>query len=320
MDVPQLWIALSAVLVLGLAADFWFHRKPRAVPVREAALWTAAWSALGLGFGALVFAVLGPGAGIQYLTGYALEWSLSLDNVFVFVVVLASLAVPEEYRHRALLVGALGSVVLRLGFILGGVALLHYFEWLLLVFGVFLIVAAVRFLRHRTRPGVGGDDGRVMRVLRRVVPVARKGDGGGLLTREQGGGGSPPRKRLLKATPLLWAMLLLIGADVVFAVDSVPAIFGVTRDPFLAFASNALAVLGLRSLYFLLQGAMDRFRYLRPALAALLLWIGVKILISPFVELPAALSLAAIVVILGAGVGASLLTPARHQLSKEDVR
>ncbi|HYZ00735.1 MAG TPA: TerC/Alx family metal homeostasis membrane protein [Candidatus Binatia bacterium] len=311
MDVPQLWIALSAVLVLGLAADFWFHRKPRAVPVREAALWTAAWSALGLGFGALVFAVLGPGAGIQYLTGYALEWSLSLDNVFVFVVVLASLAVPEEYRHRALLVGALGSVVLRLGFILGGVALLHYFEWLLLVFGVFLIVAAVRFLRHRTRPAMGGADGRVMRVLRRVVPVAREGSGGRLLTHEDG---------RLKATPLLWAMLLLIGADVVFAVDSVPAIFGVTRDPFLAFASNALAVLGLRSLYFLLQGAMDRFRYLRPALAALLLWIGVKILISPFVELPAALSLAAIVVILGAGVGASLLTPARHQLSKEDVR
>ena len=311
MDVPQLWIALSAVLVLGLAADFWFHRKPHAVPVREATLWTAAWTSLGLGFGALVFIVLGPGAGIQYLTGYALEWSLSLDNVFVFVVVLASLAVPEEYRHRALLVGALGSVVLRLGFILGGVALLHYFEWLLLVFGVFLIVAAVRFLRHRTRPAVGRDDGRVMRVVRRVVPVARQGDSGRLLTREEG---------LRKATPLLWAMLLLIGADVVFAVDSVPAIFGVTRDPFLAFASNALAVLGLRSLYFLLQGAMDRFRYLRPALAALLAWIGIKILISPFVELPAALSLAAIVVILGAGVGASLLTSARHHLSKEDVR
>lgn len=310
MDVPQLWIALSAVLVLGLAADLWFHRRPRAVPVREAAVWTAAWTALGLGFGALVFAVLGPGAGVQYLTGYALEWSLSLDNVFVFVVVLASLAVPEEYRHRALLVGALGSVVLRLGFILGGVALLHAFEWLLLVFGAFLLVAAARFLRHRTRPAVGAEEGRVVRLLRRVMPVARQGDGGRLLTHED---------RRLEATPLLWAMLLLVGADVVFAVDSVPAILGVTRDPFLAFASNALAVLGLRSLYFLLQGAMDRFRYLRPALAALLAWIGVKILVSPFLEVPAAVSLAAIVVILGAGVGASLLTSGHH-LSKEDVR
>jgi tellurite resistance protein TerC len=310
MDVSQLWIVLSAVLVLGLGADFWFHRKPHDVPVREAAAWTAGWVALGLGFGALVWFSLGAGAGIQYVTAYALEWSLSLDNVFVFVVVLASLAVPPEYRHRALLVGALGSVVLRLGFIMGGVALLHYFEWLLLVFGAFLIVAAVRFMRHRTRPAVGAEEGRLMRAFRRVVPVAQEGAGGRLLTWEDG---------VRKATPLLWAMLLLIGADVVFAVDSVPAVFGVTRDPFLAFASNALAVLGLRSLYFLLQGAMDRFRYLRPALAVLLAWIGVKILISPFVELPALLSLGAILLILGAGVAASLLTPAHHH-AKEDVR
>lgn len=319
MDVPQLWIALSAVLVLGLAADFWFHRKPRMVPVREAAAWTAAWIGLGLGFGALVFVALGSGAGVRYLTGYALEWSLSLDNVFVFVVVLASLGVPEEYRHRALLVGALGSVVLRLGFIVGGIALLHAFEWLLLVFGAFLLVAAVRFLRQRTRPAVGAAEGRGMRVLRRVVPVAREGDRGRLLVRERGVAGRPAEQGRLAATPLLWAMLLLIGGDVVFAVDSVPAIFGVTRDPFLAFASNALAVLGLRSLYFLLEGAMDRFRCLRPALAALLAWIGIKILVSPFWEIPAAVSLAAIVLVLGAGVGASLLTSA-HDHSKENMR
>ena len=319
MDVPRLWLALSAVLVVGLAADVWFHRTPHAIPVREAAVWTAAWIALGLGFGTVVFMALGPGAGVRYLTGYALEWSLSLDNVFVFVVVLASLGVPEEYRHRALLVGALGSVVLRLGFILGGVALLHAFEWLLLVFGAFLLVAAARFLRHRTRPAVGADEGRVMRVVRRIVPVAREGDGGRLLVRQRGIGGRSANRGRLAATPLLWAMLLLIGGDLVFAVDSVPAIFGVTREPFLAFASNALAVLGLRSLYFLLQGAMDRFRYLRPALAALLAWIGIKILISPFWEIPAAISLAVIVVFLGAGVGASLLTSGHHH-SKEDVR
>lgn len=287
----HLWLAVLSVLGAGLAIDLWFHRRPRVIGIAEAAAWTAGWIALGLAFGALVWLTRGDGAGMAYLTGYAIEWSLSLDNIFVFVMILVGLAVPEVLRHRLLLIGALGAIVLRLGLILGGAALLHEFEWLLYPFGVILLVAAARFAFSREEPRPSPDGGRTGRLLARVLPPGAR----------------------TTALPLL----LIIGADVVFAVDSIPAIFGITTDPFIAFSSNALAVLGLRSLYFLIQGAMHRFRYLRPALALLLLFVGAKILTAAWIDIPMGVSLAVIVGVLGAGIGLSLATTAGPRHGRE---
>ena len=280
MNDTFLWLIVAGVLAGGLAVDLWFHRRPRAIGVGEAAAWTAGWLALGLAFGGLVLVTRGAGDALAYLTGYAIEWSLSVDNIFVFVMILAGLAVPPPARHRLLLIGALGAIGLRLALILGGAALLEEFEWLLYPFGVILLVAAARFAFSREGGASAPDGGRAGRVLRRLLP------------------------RGAHATVL--PLVLIVGADVVFAVDSIPAIFGITVDPYLAFSSNALAVLGLRSLYFLLQGAVHRFRFLKPALAVLLVFVAAKILAAAWIEIPTLLSLAVVLLVLGTGVALSL--------------
>jgi tellurite resistance protein TerC len=284
-----MWSGFAALLVLLLAVDLWSHRSPREIPLREAARWTVGWLLLGFAFSGVIWVLRGADASLQYLAGYVVEWSLSVDNVFVFAMLLTGLAVPSGYRHRVLFIGALGALVLRLGFILAAFELLHRVEWLLQIFGVLLVIAAVRFLRA-DHGGPAPSGGRGARLLRRLLPVSRDYDGGHLVTRVGG-------RRMV--TPMLLALVLVALADVVFAVDSVPAVLAMTDDAFVAFSANALAVLGLRSLYFLLDGAMHRFRSVQPAVALLLAVVGLKLLVTPVVEVPAGLSLSAIVAILG---------------------
>jgi len=230
-----------------------------------------------------------------YVAGYLLEKALSVDNIFVFVLLFGSLAVPAALQRRVLYLGVVGALVLRGGFIAAGGALLEHLSWTFYVFGALVLVAGVRMFRAGT---VAAPDRNIaVRALRRLLPVSSDYDGARFITRAGG-----PRQ----ATPLLVALIAIEATDLVFALDSIPAVFGVTEDLFIVFTSNAFAVLGLRALYFLLAGSMERFPYLRQGLAVLLAFIGVKMLISPFIHLPIALSLAVIVAVVGGAIAASL--------------
>lgn len=306
-----LWAGLVGLLAVCLGVDLWVHRHPRRVPAASAARWTAGWVGIGLLCALAVWMLLGSDAFLRFLASYTIEWSLSVDNVFVFVVIVAGLAVPARLRYTVLFFGSLGAIVLRLTFILAGTALLDRFEWLTYVFGGLLLFAAWRFLREPAadeteelaEPAIG-------RFLRRWLPVAGTYDGSRLTTVVEG-------RRL--ATPLLLALLLIAITDLVFATDSIPAVFAMTRDPFIAFGSNALAVVGLRSIYFLLEAALQRFRYLKPALVLLLTFIGLKMIYDPFPlpDVPVALSLVTIVGILGAAALASWIRPAPRPLPQK---
>lgn len=297
----MLWTGLLAVLGSCLAVDLWVHRRPRHVGLAEAARWTVAWVGLGICCAVALWLLRGSTAFVQFSAAYAVEWSLSVDNVFVFVVLVASLAVPDRLRYAVLFFGSLGAIVLRLAFILAGTALLHRFQWLTYVFGVVLLLAAWRFLRQPAA-GAQPEEPGTSRLLRRWLPVSGGYDGSRLTTAVAG-------RRV--ATPLLLALLLIAITDLVFATDSIPAVFAMTRDPFIAFASNALAVIGLRSIYFLFEAVMRRFRYLKPALVLLLAFIGLKMIYDPFPfpDVPAALSLLAIFAILGGAALASWVLP-----------
>jgi tellurite resistance protein TerC len=226
-----------------------------------------------------------------------IEWSLSVDNIFVFVLVFLGLGVPEHLRQRVLMLGVVGAVLLRLGFVLGGAALLHAFSWMEYVFGSILLVTAVRFLMRR-QSARSVDDSPMLRTLRRFLPITDGYRGNRFLVRE--------RERIA-ATPLLAVLALLTVSDVIFAVDSIPAVFAVTQNAFIAFTSNALAVLGLRPLFFVLAGAVERFHYLKASLAAVLGFVGLKLILHRVIEVPTPVSLAVIAGILAIGVGASWL-------------
>jgi tellurite resistance protein TerC len=295
------WASFLAFLVLLLALDlFVLHRRAREVPFKQALVWTAVWVGLALAFGGVLLLWRGAEAGGEYAAGYLIEWSLSVDNVFVFVLIFTHFAVPAAYQHRVLFWGVLGAILLRLSFILGGSALLNRFHWVIYVFGGLLVVTAVRFLAERTERR-SLEESVILRLTRRVLPITESFQGQRLVVR---------RGRGLLATPLLAVLVVIEATDVVFAIDSVPAVFSVTRDAFVAFTSNAMAILGLRSLYFVLAGAMGRFRYIKPALAAILAFVGVKMLLTDVVEIPVAVSLVVIAGILAAGIGASVLRPA----------
>jgi tellurite resistance protein TerC len=292
------WVAFLGFLGTILSVDLLvLNRQAHEVPFREAMAWTAAWVALAAAFGAAVWLWRGGGLAGEYSAGYLIEWSLSVDNVFVFVLIFTHFAVPKAYQHRVLFWGVLGAITLRLSFILGGSALLHRFHWVIYVFGGLLVFTAVRLMVERERQR-SLEESVVLKLLRRVVPITETFEGQRLVLRRDG--------RLL-ATPLLAVLVLIEATDIVFAIDSVPAVFSVTRDAFVAFTSNAMAILGLRSLYFVLAGAVGRFRYLKPALAAILAFVGAKMLASEVVEIPVAVSLALIAGILSIGVAASVL-------------
>ncbi len=310
------WILFLALIIALLALDLGvFHRRGHVIGVPEALRWSGLWIGLGLAFAGVVWLLydrqlwgvgltvgdpLGGGqAAIQYLTGYVVEKSLSLDNIFVIAMIFRYFRLPGELQHRVLFWGILGAMVLRGVMIAAGVALIRSFAWVTVVFGAILLWTAFRFLRHDADdPHL--DRNPVLRWSRRVLPLTDGYRGQSFVVREGG--------RLL-ATPLVPLLLVVETSDVVFAVDSIPAVIAVTRDPFLVFTSNVFAILGLRTLYFALVGALDRLRYLKPSLALVLAFVGLKMLVAEWVHVPALLSLGIIAGILAAGALASLRRP-----------
>ncbi len=298
LDVPVwAWAALLTTIVVLLVGDLLIvHRRPHAVTFRAAAIESAVWIALGLGFAVVLGWVAGGAAAGEYLSGYLIEKSLSIDNVFVWAVIFAYVGVPERFQFRVLFWGIFGALALRAVFIFAGVTLLDRFDWILYVFGAFLLVTAVKIGRHT---GAAVDPGRnpVLRVVRRLVPSTDEYDGQKLFTRRTGA---------WLATPLFVVLVLIETTDVVFAVDSIPAILAVSQEPFIVFAANAFAILGLRALYFCLAGMADRFRYLNRGLGVILAFVGVKMLLTDVVHPPTVVSLAVIIGVLAVTIVLSL--------------
>lgn len=261
MDVPLwIWLAVLAGILLMLAVDLVAHRRAHVIGVREAAGWSVFWVATGVGFGALVWRVWGAEAGQAYFAGYLIEKSLAVDNVFVWAIILTYFAVPRAYQHRVLFLGVVGALVFRGAFIAVGALVIERFSWVLYVFAAFLLWTGYRMIRQRDEH-LDPSRSRALRLFRRYVPMTDTYHGQRLLVRRGG---------VVLATPLLAVLVLVEVTDVVFAVDSIPAIFAVTSEPFLVFTANAFAVLGLRAMYFLLADLIHRFVYLKVGLALVL--------------------------------------------------
>jgi tellurite resistance protein TerC len=293
-----LTVFFLAMLILDVGV---FHRTPHEISTREAAVRSGVWVALSFTFGIGLCIWKGAESGIQFFTGYVLEESLSLDNLFLLAVIFSSLAIPTKYQHRTLFYGVLGAITLRAAFIAAGVALLAHFRWVLSVFGVFLLVAGVKLLR-RQRPAPDPQTNLVVRWAQRVIPMAQE-FGESFFVRRNG---------RWFATPLFLALVMIEFTDLMLATDSVPAIFSVTRDPLIVYSSAMFAVLGLRSLYFLLTGATAKLRHSHVGLAAILIFVGAKMLVGRFVEIPTILSLGVVCGVLVVTVFASLRTVKRH--------
>ena len=303
---PELaaWALLGGIILSLLALDLLvLHRDARPVAFREAAIWSAIWISIALGFGAFVAVSRGGSAGGEYLAGYLIELSLSVDNVFVFALIFAAFSVPAAYQHRLLFWGIIGAVVFRAVFIAAGTAILDAAHWIIYVLGVLLVVTGIRLARsngHAVEP----EKNPVLRLFRRFVPTTDTYRGGAFWVVENG-------RRI--ATPLLAVLVTIETTDIAFALDSIPAVFAVTTDPFIVFSSNLFAILGLRSLYFLLAGLIDRFVYLKLGLAALLVFAGLKILVGIVWHVPIALSLGVIVGILALAIVASVVATRRQE-------
>ncbi|MEI7745108.1 MAG: TerC family protein [Chloroflexota bacterium] len=294
---PILWAVLGALITGMLALDlFVFHRKAHVVSLREAGTWSVVWISLGLAFGGFVWLTRGSEAGGEYLAGYLVEKSLSMDNLFLFAMIFSYFAVPAIHQHRVLFWGVVGAILFRLVFIIAGTSLLESFHVLIYAFGILLLATGVKMWRS-TGHAVHPERNLVLRLVRRVIPISVAYDGQRFFVRHG--------DKLL-ATPLFAVLVVVETTDIMFAIDSIPAIFAITTDPFIVLSSNLFAILGLRSLYFLLAGVMDRFVYLKQGLAALLVFAGVKILAAGTVDLPIPVALAVIVGILGVSIGASL--------------
>ncbi|MFC4905233.1 TerC family protein [Kocuria oceani] len=298
MDVPfWIWTAVLGFIVLMLAVDLFAHRHAHVIGVREAALWSGVWVAFGVGFGALVWWGWGAEFGQQYFAGYLIEKSLAVDNVFVWAIIFSYFAVPRQFQHRVLFLGVLGALVFRGIFIAAGAVLIQNFSWILYVFAAFLLYTGWRMIRQRDQH-LEPDQSAVLRLFRRFVPMTDTYHGQKLLVRRGG---------VLLATPLLAVLVLIEVTDVVFAVDSIPAIFAVTEEVFLVFTANAFAILGLRAMYFLLADLIHRFVYLKVGLALVLVWVGLKMLLKiDIVYIPTGISLAVVATILTVSIAASL--------------
>ncbi len=296
---PGLWIGFAVIVGVMLALDLGvFHKEPHAITLREAAMWSVVWVALSFGFNLFVWHALGAQPALEFLTGYLVEKSLSVDNIFVFVLIFAALRIPPIYQHRVLFWGVLSALVLRAAMIAAGVALLTKFHWLIFVFGGFLVVTGLKLVRDNlSKSDEPEGPPSFLRVIRNIIPTTETLHGGRFFAREGG---------KWHATPLLMTLVAVEITDVVFAVDSIPAVFAVTRDPFIVFTSNVFAILGLRSLFFLVAELVNRLIYLKLGLGAVLAFVGVKMLITDVYHVPAWVSLAVIIGILGIATWASL--------------
>lgn len=311
-DVPTwAWLALVGGIVALLLLDLVLvHSKPHVITMREALIESSVWIGLGLSFGLLMLWWQGGQVAGEYYAGYLIEKALSIDNVFVWAVIMSYFSVPAAYQFRVLFWGVFGALVLRAIFIFAGVALLDQFGWLLYVFGAFLLFTAFRMVRHRGTE-VHPDDNPVLRIVRKVVPSTSEYDGQKLFLRRDG---------VLLATPLFAVLVLVEATDLVFAVDSVPAILAVSREPFIIFASNAFAILGLRALYFALAGLKDRFVYLDYGLAGILAFVGIKMLVADAYHVPIPISLLVIFGILAISIVTSLRVKQDEETAGEATR
>jgi tellurite resistance protein TerC len=293
IDVPAwAWIALIAVLAAMLIIDLVRHREAHAPSSKEALIESMVWVSCGLIFAGVVAASFGGAAFGEYISGYLIEKSLSVDNVFVWSIMFSTMGIPVKYQHRVLFWGIFGALAMRAGFIFVGAALIEAFWWVLLIFGVFLIYTGFKIIRHRDDEG-DHSTGLGVKLLKRVMPVSDELDGQKFITVKNG---------VRMATPLLAALVVVELTDVVFAVDSVPAILAVSREPFLVFSANAFAILGLRAMYFLLADAKERFHYLSHALGAILVFVGMKMTISHWYHMNTYVSLAIIMSMLAAAI------------------
>lgn len=297
---PVLWGGFVVFIFLMMAVEIAaIRRNPHEMSMREASAWTVGWITLALLFGAGIAWHFGRRPAVEYFTGYVIEYALSVDNLFVFILIFKTFGVPPTYQRRVLIWGILGAMILRAVFILAGAALISRFDWLLYVFGAFLIYTGGKILFGHdveTHP----ENNPVLKLFGKVFPIVRHFGDGKFIVKHHG---------RWYATALLPVLLVVEATDVLFAVDSIPAIFAVTRDPFIVFTSNVFAILGLRALYFVLKTMMDAFRFLKVGLGLVLVFVGAKMCAEKWVHVPAEISLLVVVALLGASVAASLLWP-----------
>ena len=305
-----LWVGFNAFILAMLALDLGvFHRKSHEISVREATIWSAVWIALAMVFNAGIFWLRGTEQGIQFFTGYLIEKSLSVDNIFVMALIFSYFAVPRLYQHRVLFWGILGALVMRAIFIVAGAALLARFHWIIYIFGAFLLFTGIRMAMQRNEE-IHPEHNPVLKLVRRLVPVTNDYHEGRFCVRHAG---------KLLATPLFLVLVLVETTDLIFAVDSIPAIFAVTEDPFLVYTSNIFAILGLRSLYFVLAGVMDRFVYLKMGLSAILVFVGAKMLLTEVYKIPATVSLLVVLSMLAVTIAASVRKNRRDERMAAEV-
>jgi tellurite resistance protein TerC len=301
------WIAFHIGVFIAIGIDlFTFHQRGRELSMTAAARRSVLWVLVSLGFNALVWRFKGPHHGLDFFTAYLVEYSLSADNIFVFVLIFAHFRVPPKAQHRVLVWGVLGALIMRGTMIICGIALVHRFHFILYLFGLFLVLTAIRMLIRKHQPNDFAESW-VIRACRKVFPITREFHNEHFKVRVDD-------RWLL--TPLALTMIVIELTDLLFAVDSIPAVFAITRDPFIAYTSNICAILGLRSLYFLLAGLMDRFVYLRTGLALVLGFVGIKMIVADYMPLPRSLSLAVIVLILGVTIAVSMLTTKGRRATK----
>jgi tellurite resistance protein TerC len=295
-----MWLAFGGFVAAMLLVDLLaFGRRAEPIPLRRSVAWSLGWALLGLAFAAFLWLWQGREPAGEYLAGFLIEKSLSIDNLFVFALIFAYFGVPPAFQRRALFWGIVGAILLRGVFILAGAALLDAFHYTIYLFGAFLVVTGIRFARHRTVE-IHPERNPLLKLIRRFVPVSDTYQEDRFLVREPGG---------IVATPMLAALALIAAFDVVFAVDSIPAIFAVTRDTFIVYAANAFSLLGLAALYFVLADMIERFRYLNLGLAAILVFVGLKMTLADVYEIPVPVSLAVIVVALAAAAAFSIARP-----------
>jgi tellurite resistance protein TerC len=291
------WIGFSAFVLTMLALDLGlFHRKSHAVSLKEAVTWTAIWVGLALTFNIGIYYRHGGEQALQFLTGYVVELSLSVDNLFVFLLVFAHFKVPDQYRHKVLFWGILGALIMRIVFIVAGTTLITKFHWIIYVFGALLVASGIKMLLQRD-DDIHPEKNPLLKFCRRFINVASHYDRGQFFLKQDG---------QTFASPLFLVLLILESTDLVFALDSVPAALAITSDPFIVFTSNVFAILGLRSMFFALEGIMKKFRYLRYGLSAVLVFVGAKMLVTGFYKVPTPISLLLIVSILSISIITSL--------------
>ncbi|OGW81349.1 MAG: hypothetical protein A3C47_06755 [Omnitrophica bacterium RIFCSPHIGHO2_02_FULL_51_18] len=297
------WVTFNLFILLMLALDLGlFHRKAHEVRVKEALIGSAVWITLALAFNGVVYFWRGPQAGLEFLTGYLIEYSLSVDNIFVFLIIFSYFQVPAKHQHKVLFWGILGALCMRAAFIMVGIALIHQFHWMIYVFGAFLVLTGIKMATEKDKK-VNPEKNPVLKLFKRFVPVADHYDEGRFFTRKNG---------MRVATPLFVVLLIVETTDVIFAVDSIPAILAVTSDPFIVYTSNAFAILGLRSFYFALSGIMKLFHHLHYGLAIILGFVGMKMILSDIYKIPIVTSLCVIAGVLALSVVASLLWPKKE--------